>query len=58
MVTEQKAPGVVAMPRRPPVNVMSSAKEEEGPVKGEFWAVLRALGVLVGVILVIGYVIA
>jgi hypothetical protein len=58
MVTEQEAPSGAAVPRRPPVNVLRSSKEEEGPVKGEIWAVLRALTVLVGLIVVIGFVIA
>jgi hypothetical protein len=58
MVTEQDAPAVAAVPRRPPVNVIRLSKEEEGPVKGEFWAVLRALALLTGAIVLIGYVIA
>lgn len=58
MVTEQDAPVVAAVPRRPPVNVIRLSKEEEGPVKGEFWALFRALSLLVGAIVVIGYVIA
>ncbi|MEI6160467.1 MAG: hypothetical protein WCP77_11565 [Roseococcus sp.] len=58
MVTEQEAPRGAIIPQRPPINVMSSSKEEEGPVKGEIWAVLRALGVLVGVIILIGFLIA
>lgn len=55
---EQEAPSGGAIPQRPPVNVIRSSKEEEGPVKGEIWAVLRALAVLVGVIVLIGFVIA
>jgi hypothetical protein len=58
MVTEQGAPMRGAIPQRPPVNVMRSSKEEEGPVKGEIWAVLRALAFLVGFIILVGYVIA
>ena len=58
MVTEQEASNEVIASQRAPVNVMRSSKEEEGPVKGELWAVLRALGVLVAVIIVIGFVIA
>ena len=58
MVTEQEASTEVIMPQRPPVNVIRSSKEEEGPVKGELWAVLRALSVLVLVIIFIGYIIA
>ena len=57
MMTEQNAPVVATVPRRPPVNVISLSKEEEGPVKGEFWALARALALLVGAIVVIGYVI-
>jgi len=37
---------------------MRNSKEEEGPVKGELWAVLRALVVLVGIIILIGYAIS
>ncbi|MBS7791347.1 hypothetical protein KTR66_15200 [Roseococcus sp. SDR] len=58
MVSEQEAPAVAAVPRRPPVNVISLSKEEEGPVKGEFWALARALGLLIGAIVLIGYIIA
>lgn len=58
MVTEQEAPTGAVIPQRPPVNVLRSSKEEEGPVKGEIWAVLRALVVLVGLIVAIGFVIA
>jgi hypothetical protein len=58
MVTEQDSPTGAAIPQRPPINVMRSSKDEEGPVKGEIWAVLRALAVLVGVIVLIGFVIA
>jgi hypothetical protein len=58
MVSEQEAPAVAAVPRRPPVNVIRLSKEEEGPVKGEFWALARALALLVGTMVVIGYVIA
>ena len=58
MVTEQESPLNAGMPQRPPVNVISSSKEEEGPVKGEIWAVMRALAVLIGFILVIGFLIA
>lgn len=58
MVTQQEAPSGATIPQRPPINVMSSSKEEEGPVKGEIWAVLRALAVLVGVIVLIGFLIA
>lgn len=58
MVTEQEAPSGGAIPQRPPINVIRSSKEEEGPVKGEIWAVLRALGLLVGFIILVGYVIA
>jgi hypothetical protein len=57
MVTEQDAPAVAAVPRRPPVNVIRLSKEEEGPVKGEFWALARALGLLIGAILLLGYII-
>lgn len=58
MMTEREVSADALMPQRPPVNVIRISKEEEGPVKGELWAVLRALGVLVGAIIVIGYVIA
>jgi hypothetical protein len=58
MVTEQEALPAANIPRRPPINVMSSAKEEEGPVKGEIWAVLRALAVLMGFIILVGFLIA
>lgn len=58
MVSEQGAPTGGAVPQRPPINVISSSKEEEGPVKGEIWAVLRALAVLVGLIVLVGFVIA
>lgn len=58
MVTEQEASNEAIVPQESPANVMRSSKEEEGPVKGELWAVLRALGVLVAVIIVIGFVIA
>jgi hypothetical protein len=58
MVTEQDAPSAMSMPQRAPVNVLRSSKEEEGPVKGEFWAVLRAVTVLVGVIILVGFLIA
>ncbi len=58
MVTEHEASADSLMPQRPPVNVIRSSKDEEGPVKGELWAVLRALGVLVGVIMLIGFLIA
>lgn len=57
MVTEQDASPKAVIPKRPPVNVMSSAKEEEGSTKGEFWAVLRAFAVLVGVIILLGLLI-
>jgi len=46
------------LPHRAPVSVMRNSKEEEGPVKGELWAVLRALAALVGIIILVGYVIA
>jgi len=58
MVTDKDAPGAMTMPQQAPVNVLSSAKEEEGPVKGEFWAVLRALTVLMAVMIVLGLLIA
>lgn len=58
MVTDQEAPGRGAIPQRPPINVIRSSKEEEGPVEGEIWAVLRALALLVGFIMLVGYVIA
>ena len=37
--------------------VMHTSKEEEGPVRGEGWVVLRALLLLVGGLLLVGYVI-
>lgn len=58
MVTEQEAPPGSMLPQRPPVNEIRSSKEEEGPVKGEFWAVLRAMAVLVGIIVLLGFLIA
>ncbi|UPY39232.1 hypothetical protein [Sediminicoccus sp. KRV36] len=58
MVTEQDAPPGAIIPQRPPINVLRSSKEEEGPVKGEIWAVLRALAVLVGFIILVGWLIA
>lgn len=58
MVTEQQAPSAGAIPQRPTINVIRISKEEEGSAKGEIWAVLRALAVLVGVIVLIGFVIA
>lgn len=58
MATEQDAPGAMTMPQRVPVNMLSSAKEEEGAVKGEFGAVLRAITLLTGVIIVPGLPIA
>jgi len=36
---------------------MRISKEEEGSSKGEFWAVLRALAVLIGAVMLIGYLI-
>jgi len=58
MVIKQEGRPEAVVPQRAPVNVMRSSKEEEGPVRGELWAVLRALSVLIGVIILIGYVIA
>lgn len=58
MVTNQDAPQRAVLPNATVGHVMSSAKEEEGPVQGEFWAVLRAVGVLIGVIVLVGLLIA
>lgn len=58
MVTEQEAPTGGVIPQRPPVTVIRSSKEEEGPVKGEVWAVLRAMALLVAFIILLGYLIA
>jgi hypothetical protein len=58
MMIDRETSSIGSVPRRAPINVMSSAKEEEGSAKGEIWAVLRALGVLVGVIVLVGFVIA
>lgn len=45
------------MPTMPMPTVMQTSKAEEGPVKGEAWAVLRALVLLVGGLLLVGYLI-
>jgi len=58
MVMEQDPRAEAVLPHRAPVSVMRNSKEEEGPVKGELWAVLRALAALVGIIILVGYVIA
>jgi len=58
MAIELEARPEALVPQRDPVTVMRSSKEEEGPVKGELWAVLRAFSALIGVIMVIGYLVA
>jgi len=57
MADEQQAPAgaATADPRRG--TVIRIAKVEEGPAKGEFWAVLRAIIFLICGILVLGYII-
>jgi len=58
VATEQDGRPEAVVPAADPGNVMRNSKEEEGPVKGELWAVLRALVVLVGIIILIGYAIS
>lgn len=41
----------------PTMKVKSTAKADESPAKGEVWAVLRAVLLLIGGILVLGYLI-
>lgn len=43
---------------QPASTIMHTSKEEEGPVRGEAWVVLRALGLLVGGMMLAGYLIA
>lgn len=57
MAIEQEAPSDGVTPLRDSANVMRISKEEEGSSKGEFWAFLRALAVLIGAIMLIGYLI-
>jgi hypothetical protein len=55
MADEQGSPtGAVAANRG---TVIRIAKAEEGPAKGEFWAVLRAAVFLVAGILIVGWII-
>ena len=58
MAIEQEARPEAVTPKRAVTNMIRISKEEEGSSKGEIWAVLRALSVLIGVIVLIGYVIA
>ena len=58
MAIEQEARPEAVTPKRAATNMIRISKEEEGSSKGEIWAVLRALSVLIGVIVLIGYVIA
>ncbi|WP_421992608.1 hypothetical protein [Roseococcus sp.] len=39
-----------------PVNVLRTARPEEGTSEGEVWAVLRALGLVVLAVIVLGYI--
>lgn len=57
MADEHRTPAgtVAAEPNRG--TVIRIAKAEEGPAKGEFWAVLRALVFLLCGILVVAYII-
>lgn len=57
MAIDQDARSEAVTPNHSPANVKRTSKEEEGPVKGELWAVLRSLILLIGAIGVIGYVI-
>ena len=57
MAIEQKAPSEAVIPKRAAANRMWISKEEEGSSKGELWAVLRALGLVIGAIVLIGYII-
>ena len=40
-----------------PYKVIQTSKEDEGPVRGEGWVVLRAFLLLVGGLILVGYVI-
>ena len=57
MAIEQEARSEAVIPKRASANVMRISKEEEGSSKGELWAVLRALGLVIGAIVLIGYII-
>jgi hypothetical protein len=41
----------------PPYKVIETSKDEEGSARGEGWAVLRAFLLLVGGLILVGYVI-
>ena len=43
--------------KRASTDVIWISKEEEGSSKGELWAVLRALAILIGLIVLIVYII-
>jgi len=58
MAIEQEARSEAITPKRAATNLIRTSKEEEGTSKGEIWAVARALFVLIGAIVLIGYVIA
>ena len=49
-------PEVVASSRR--TRVISSSKPEEGAIEGEFWVVARAAALLIGGIVVLGWLLS